>query len=615
MGTKETDRTARVWCGPDDPPRGEKSRYSLRLNSIPPHPNVFLKAQNISDKLVQRLPALALDLLEVAAYVYCADQSKTRGGKTFQRNGADWYRQFEMAIPVRQPDVWKKPGIVGKLKELLRFLSDDDYTFEFRELAADVPRDVYFDFEKGKPWFKPDSVLLFSGGLDSLTGAVQELQDPDRKVLLVSHRPVAKIDKAQRDLVAALRNKYSARNRLLHVPVWINKERGITKDASQRSRSFLYASIATVIAMLSDSRTIKFYENGIVSCNLPVAEQVVGARASRSTHPKSLRLMAQFFGSLLGEEFTVENPFLDKTKTDVLGVLKTCNASDLIKVSHSCTRTRSATKLHTHCGVCSQCVERRLAVLSNSLEEYDPEEMYRTRLFVDPLENRDDVVMVESYIQHARTLEDLDIDGFYDRFPDGYHIARAVGQPVMEAGQMIYDLHNRHGRQAGAVIRKQIELNAELIRTGELPPKSLLDMIVSKPGPKRSKAGSTVRFPTPEGMCWEEVEIDLVSRDSLVVRVGDTKKRYHGFDMGFRDGRRVDMLNRQWELLETLAENRGVLDWQSTGLKRPTQKRVEELNKTLKSFFGMNDNPMHPYEKGTGWVAKFQITDKSFGKM
>ena len=58
---------------------------------------------------------------------------------------------------------------------------------------------MYFDFEEGKSWFEPDSVLLFSGGLDSLTGVVEELQDPSRKLLLVSHRPVSKIDKPQRD--------------------------------------------------------------------------------------------------------------------------------------------------------------------------------------------------------------------------------------------------------------------------------------------------------------------------------------------------------------------------------------------------------------------------------
>ena len=604
----------RIWCGPDDPPRGEKSLYTRRLNSLPPNVNVYLKAWNVSERLAQNLSAVSLDLLEIAAYIYSADQSVSRGGSTFPKDGRNWYRQFELSIPVRHPKIWNREQVSEKLTELLSFMSNDDYRFVFRPLVGDYPRAAYFEFDEGKPWFEPDSILLFSGGLDSLTGVVEELQDTNRRVLLVSHRPVSKIDKPQRDLVAELKNRFDAKDRLLHVPVWVNKEKGITRDANQRSRSFLYASIAAVIASMTDSREIKFYENGIVSCNLPISDQVVGARASRSTHPKTLRLMSELYSAIFKNEFKVMNPYFGKTKSDVLRTLKAHSGQELIRISRSCTRTMRSTRLHTHCGTCSQCIERRLAILNNGLADFDPEEMYQTRLFLDPLGKKEERKMVENYIGHTRLLEEIGIDDFYERFPDCFVIAREIDLPIAEAGQLLYDFHVRHGRQTADVVNSQISENSDDIRKGRIPTNSLLGMIVGKPGTRKPAKGQSKFFPTPTGTQWKDIRIDMVSRESLVVRVGGITKRFHGFDMGFRDRRRVDMLNKQWDLLETLAMNNGTLNWDAKGFKRPTQKRIEELNKLLRYFFGLPDNPIAPYKKLVGWVAKFQIFDKTSDK-
>lgn len=608
------DRVVAVWCGPDQPPQGEKSRYARKLNSLPPNENVYLKAWNISDRLAANLSGISLDLLEIAAYVYSTDQSKARGGITFPQDGRNWYRQFELSIPVRHPEIWTNPAVSGKLTELLRFMADDDYSFVFRELTGDWPRDSYFEFDEGKPWFKPDSILLFSGGLDSLTGVVSELQNPDHKVLLVSHRPVSKIDKPQRDLVADLIEKYEAKNRLLHIPVWVNKEKGITKDANQRSRSFLYASLAAVIATMTESQEIKFYENGIVSCNLPISNQVVGARASRSTHPKTLRLMTELFSAIFGYEFRVSNPFFGKTKSDVLATLKTFNGQDLIRSSRSCTRTMRSTKLHTHCGSCSQCIERRLAVMQNGLEEFDPEESYETRLFLDPLKKKDDRIMVENYIGHAQILEELGIDDFFERFPDGLGLINDLDYPVEKSAELLYELHHRHGAQAAEVINDQIRNNADDIRTGRISSSSLLGMISGQSGSKKKVSRPPIRFPTPPGIGWGDISIDLVSEDSVRICIAGITKRYTGFDMGFTDQRRGDMLDRQWELLRLFAEKDGEFSSRTVGFLPKFQKPIQTLNKKLRAFFRLDSNPINHYSKRFGWTTKFQISDKTYGK-
>ncbi|MCK4462369.1 MAG: 7-cyano-7-deazaguanine synthase [candidate division Zixibacteria bacterium] len=70
----------------------------------------------------------------------------------------------------------------------------------------------------------------------------------------------------------------------------------------------------------------------------------------------------QLLTNLLGKKFTVENPFVCKTKTDVVGVIKRAGLSELILSSSSCGHVRTTDTRNTHCGVCSQCIERRLAM-------------------------------------------------------------------------------------------------------------------------------------------------------------------------------------------------------------------------------------------------------------
>lgn len=614
MPTESSENIVSVWCGPKDKAYTPEIQASLYLNSIPSNNNVYLKAANISDKFAQNIPSIANDLLEVASYIYSVDQSKTRGGKTFPQDGRNWYRQFDLNIPVRCLAKWNRPGVKEKLKRLLRSLSDDDYQFTFRQLEGEPPKDAYFDFDAGEPWFKPDSVLLFSGGLDSLAGAIKELSDPQKKVLLVSHRPVPKIDSTQKRLCEMLKKKFNAQNRILHVPVWINKDKGITKDANQRSRSFLYASIACAISMIVDTRAIKFYENGIVSCNLSILDQVVSARASRSTHPKSLKHMSEFFTALIEDDFQVTNPFFDMTKSDVVRLFKDSDTLEFIRESRSCTRTRSTTKLHTHCGVCSQCIERRLAIHHNQLEDQDPEEMYKVQLFEDSLEDRADRLMVESYIQHAGLLEQLSIDSFLTKFPDCFETINAMPGPVEESAQRLYDLHHRHGNQVGTVVLEQIKSNADKLRNGEIKPDSLLGMIVGKSLSRKRHPLPPDRFPLPEGTDWPQIMISTVTNSSIVVRANGVTKRYTAFDIGFTDNRKKDLLNSQWDLLVQFAENSGQIQAATSGFKRGLQKHVQALNRTLRTFFDLPSNPINRYSPQEGWTTKFQIVDNIGGK-
>ena len=338
----------------------------LRLDTDARRGSVNLRIGDISRQMVANLPDVATDLIEIAAYVYCADQAITRGGSQEIKYGKKWRRSFRFEIPVRMPEVWSAQDVRDELIHTLGFLSDDDYEFSFTKLTRPAPFQRYLELSAmcDQPP-EVDEVLLFSGGLDSLGGAVQRVLQQKKKVALVSHRSVGKISRRQRDLVSELAQRVGdPKLKPLHVPVLINKDKTLGREYTQRSRSFLYASLAAVVARIFRLDRIRFYENGVTSLNLPICAQVIGARATRTTHPKVLRGLGSLFSLLFDCDFLVENPFLWKTKTDVISEIRQAGYGDLCRHTVSCMHTWEMTTLHTHCGRCSQCIDRRLSALA-----------------------------------------------------------------------------------------------------------------------------------------------------------------------------------------------------------------------------------------------------------
>ena len=95
-----------ILCGGLAAPASDRGRPAVELDLQQPHANVALKLLDISGRMTANMAPVLVDLLEIATYVYCADQSATRGGPTSQDFGAAWRRRFEFHIPVREPDLW-----------------------------------------------------------------------------------------------------------------------------------------------------------------------------------------------------------------------------------------------------------------------------------------------------------------------------------------------------------------------------------------------------------------------------------------------------------------------------------------------------------------------------
>jgi 7-cyano-7-deazaguanine synthase in queuosine biosynthesis len=426
-------------------------------------------------------PDVLTDLLEIAAYVHCADQIVSRGGEVSRGLGADWRRDLRFIVPVREPDRWSSPEVRGSLQRLLGFMSDDTFRFEFVDMRDPPPVEGYLNFgeEIGD---RSDEVLLFSGGLDSLAGAVDRLCNGKSRLLLVSHQSSTKIADRQYFLASELANRFPGR--VLHVPVRLTKHGLRAVETTQRSRSFLFGALAALVSSMSGTHGFRCFENGIVSFNLPIAGQVVGTAATRTTHPRVIRDLSGFLSTLGVGTIEVENPFLWLTKAEVAELLCISGHADLAKHSVSCSRVHEMTRLHTHCGCCSQCLDRRFGALAGGLGRNDPEEMYETDLLTGTREKAEDRVMSESFVRHALELQTLTEEGFIRRFAG--EIGRAAGYvPRLSADEVAQNMLHLHRRHAGAVrnvLEDGYHKHAAQLAAGTLPPTSLLRLAAGPHG-------------------------------------------------------------------------------------------------------------------------------------
>ena len=454
-------------------------RNSVHLDAVGPHANVHIRFENVARVFRQNLSPRLIDFLELASYVYSADCASPRGKKWTDDDGTEpWSRDLSFVIPVRDPEFWARAEVQALIKEILNFLSNDRYSFTFVPLKRDRPGQPYFEFGDLEEWpfHAPDRVIMFSGGLDSLAGAV-ETAASGGKLVLVSHRPESKLDARQKMLFKELQRLYPGR--LIHVPVWVNKAEKFGREPTQRTRSFLFSALGTLVAHSIQARGVRFFENGVVSLNLPIAQEALRSRASRTTHPLALHLLSSLCSAIIETDFGLDNPFLNKTKTEVVASLGTHQAGQLIAFTCSCSHTMFQTKSQRHCGRCSQCIDRRFATLAAGLKSCDSSKDYVSDVFLglrkDPLEKAIAIDYVRHGLELAHKSESELAATFNTELGRAVRYAGSRNQAALE----IIAMHKRHGGVISRVLQQQIYENSAGLVAGTLDPTSLVAMVAS----------------------------------------------------------------------------------------------------------------------------------------
>ncbi len=323
----------------------------------------------------QELPDRIIDLLHISSYVFCADRCADRGKRDSLSNSS-WSRSWVFEIPVLDYDFWSSSKVANTLSATLAFMTGDR-SFEFHfikstheplkteEYQTSLFSNSGLDIQRGKNM----DVMLFSGGLDSLAGAIDRLNSfPDRKLCLINHMSNNRTIRTQRGLTEELKEKYP--DRVLPYTFECRFKKLKSRDETQRTRMFLFSAIAFAICNYYSKNELFIYENGVTSLNLSKQADVINARSSRTTHPKVIGLLQKFY-SYFSDVFIIRTPYYNKTKEDIIKVFDQYHEVDLIQSSVSCSSTRDTHEEFPHCGCCSQCIDRRFAVYAAGLQDAD----------------------------------------------------------------------------------------------------------------------------------------------------------------------------------------------------------------------------------------------------
>lgn len=120
------------------------------------------------------------------------------------------------------------------------------------------------------------------------------------------------------------------------------------------------------------------------------------------------------------------------------------------------------------------------------------------------------------------------------------------------------------------------------------------------------------KFPTPEGTRWEDVTIQIVSKDSIKISVKEVHKRFNYAEIGFKDKRKGDLPDSQWEVLKDFGAQNGEISWGSQRAQLKIQKKIQKIRKRLRNLIGIDGDPFYPYRKYKAYKTKFKIEDISY---
>jgi hypothetical protein len=314
------------------------------------------------ERLIERGIApseIAVDLMLLAATVTAADTRISRASESQD----SWTREIDLYVPVQDPSAWA--AAVPLVKRALDFLTGDRWEVFVRERHERYQELVTPPRVLATP--PHTSVCLFSGGLDSFTGAIDLLARGENPVL-VSHYWDASTS-SQEPCARRLGTVYGPmepRHVRARVGFPDDLVRGSEPEKTTRGRSFLFFAMAVLAASgLKATPTIYVPENGLISLNVPLDPLRVGAWSTRTTHPFYMARWQELLARL-DIRATFENPYRFMTKGEMLSA---CGNKALLK-SHvadtiscaSMTKARWKGLSMRHCGSCVPCLIRRAAI-------------------------------------------------------------------------------------------------------------------------------------------------------------------------------------------------------------------------------------------------------------
>lgn len=367
-----------------------------RIASEPYEPRYFLDDSLIPSDYGHKLPTAIKDLLDIAGAIMWVDRTTQRSRERMpyapQRG---WSRDLRVTLGVRDVDLWRRPSVKQALEDFLFWLTEDLWDLEFVTCHG-----MRRHSDLQQPLFSSSSheylIVLYSGGLDSLAGAVRLLvENPERGIVLMSavhnRQRLRQVINAQ---VMHLRRRFGEdRVRFAPLPFHVVNRptreliaagagKSMREEHTQRTRGFLFLAFAAAVAAALDARRMLICENGVGAINLPMDWCQLGSQNTRAVHPRTIALMTDLLHLIGQSQMSYEAPFTFSTKAELCTVLDDPALNSLVRLTVSCDGfphrfTKTVTDAELHCGWCTSCLLRRQAIHAAGLSAQETPSYYR----------------------------------------------------------------------------------------------------------------------------------------------------------------------------------------------------------------------------------------------
>lgn len=305
------------------------------------------------------MPSIVADLVDLASAIDVVDRISARKD--------DLPCRIHVTLPVRNPEILGKPHIQEKLQSILHWYTGDQWFITFTNYTKygrtpELQKFLFKDYEH------PTTVALWSGGLDALAGLYHQLvNDSTGHYTLFGAGSNNIIFNTQKEVAKSVKEKFSNRTQLIQLPISLSQSKSLTKNFSQRARGLVFILLGVACSYLLGQNTLHVYENGIGAFNLPFTKSEVGLDHSRSVHPLSLHYISNLVSDILETSFSIYNPFLFSTKSQMCSLLRQNTETNLIFQTITCDRRHR--KKVSQCGYCSSCLLRRQALAAQGIED------------------------------------------------------------------------------------------------------------------------------------------------------------------------------------------------------------------------------------------------------
>jgi hypothetical protein len=322
---------------------------------------VNIDDRNFKHRIQQEFPPVIADVIDLAVAIHASDRLTIQDPHQPQI-------QLKVVLPVRHPEILNKSTLNQQLCQLLYWATGKQWVFEF-ERRRQPGRSIENQLLLCSSDPDVDEVSLWSGGLDALAGLYGRLKNsPDKSFALFGSGSNDNTHKRQQDVFHSLQYLFPNRLNLCRIPIRFDQSSHLEKSPS-RSRGIVFMLLGSAYSYLRGLRVLHVYENGIGAINLPYRKSAVGLDHARSVHPETLLGVGMLMTELIGENFTVHNPFLFHTKAEMMKSLAEDARIDLASQTSSCDSPHRKSQQPPQCGYCSSCILRKQALAASYLED------------------------------------------------------------------------------------------------------------------------------------------------------------------------------------------------------------------------------------------------------